>query len=90
MSVKNITAISYGRPAAWGRCFTIVRKEGLCAVGERARVTLADEFGLTWRGLAECFGATRRPDGRTAYDFEKIGEADWMKKGGWTTTQLIN
>jgi len=77
--MRTIHAISYGRPATWGRCFTLVRKAGLCAVGERARVTLADEFGLTWRGLAECFGVTSRKDGRTVYDFEKVGDADWLK-----------
>ena len=82
MSARNIRAVSYGRPTVWGRCFSIVRRDGLCAVGERARVTLADEYGLTWSGLAKCFGATRRPDGRTVYDFEKVGDAEWMRKGG--------
>ena len=77
--MRNIKAISYGKPAVWGRCFSIVRKAGLCSVGERARVTLGDEYGLTWRGLAECFGVTPGKDGRTLYDFEKVGDADWLK-----------
>ena len=77
--MRTIHAISYGKPALWGRCFTLVRKAGLWAVGERARVTLVDEYGLTWRGLAECFGVTLRKDGRAVYDFEKVGDADWLK-----------
>ncbi len=78
--MRTIRALSYGRPASWGRCFSLERKPGLVAVGERVRVVLADELGLTWCGLAECFGATPRQDGRTVYDFEKIGEASWLSR----------
>ena len=81
--MRTIHAISYGKPVVWGRCFSLVRKPGLVSIGERARVTLADEFGLTWRGLAECFGVTPRKDGRTVYDFEKVGDAEWLKQGNF-------
>lgn len=81
--MRRITAISYGKPTVWGRCFSIVRKPGLCDVGERVNVTLADELGLTWSGVAECFGVTPQSDGRTVrvvYDFEKVGDAKWLKR----------
>ena len=81
--MRIIRAISYGKPINWGRCFTIVRKAGLVAVGERARVTLADEAGLVWAGVAECFGATPGKGGRTVYDFEKVGDAEWLKQGNF-------
>ncbi len=79
--MKTLTAISRGRPWTWGRCFTVVLGPGRYAVGDRARATIAEEDGLTWHGLAECFCATPRQDGRTVYDFEKVKEATWMKRG---------
>lgn len=84
--MRIIRAISYGKPINWGRCFTIVRKAGLVAVGERARVILADEAGLVWAGVAECFGVTPQSDGRAVrvvYDFEKVGDAEWLKQGNY-------
>ena len=78
--MKSVRAISYGRPASWGRCFSLEKKAGLFEVGEKVRATLADESGLSWCGIAECFGVTARPDGRAVYDFEKIGDAAWLKK----------
>jgi len=75
-AMKTIVARRYGRPANWGRCFSVVREPGLCDVGERVNVTLADKFGSLWRGVAECFCVTPQSDGRTVravYDFEKLG-----------------
>ena len=79
--MKTIRAISYGRPATWGRCFSLEKKAGLFDVGERVRATLADEAGLVWSGVAECFGVTERGK-RAIYDFEKVGDAAWLKQGG--------
>ena len=77
--MKTVRAISYGRPATWGRCFSLKKKTGLFEIGEKVRATLADESGLVWSGVAECFGVTLEGD-MSIYDFEKIGDAQWLKQ----------
>ena len=77
--MKSVRALSYGRPATWGRCFSLEKKAGLFEIGEKVRATLADESGLVWCGIAECFGVTAKGE-RAIYDFEKIGDAQWLKQ----------
>ncbi len=77
--MRTVRAMSYGRPASWGRSLSLEKKGGLLEVGEKVRATLADESGLGWYGIAECFGVTAKGE-RAIYDFEKIGDAQWLKQ----------
>ena len=77
--MRTIRALSRGRPSNWGRCFSLEKRAGLFQVGEKVHATLADEAGLVWCGIAECFGVTVKGN-RAIYDFEKVGDAKWLSR----------
>lgn len=79
--MKTLTAVSHGRPVTWGRCFTITRGPGRYSAGERVRATIAEENGITWHGVAECFWTAPARNGRATYEFEKVKDAVWMRRG---------